>query len=457
MSDDADKDLIALIAREQRGFRTMLVIGIAVLALLAAMSAALGVYYYRVSEQMTRMVERQAFDTRRQIDQQTNRVANQDVRLRRIAEEVRRASRSNAAFTPDRMSDALAAARAYLERGQLSLDNEQLIEDAANSASVEGASRALLAGVARLIAFDRSGAGVQTGAEALPQSLTEAHDLFDQARADPASAPMASIGLAFVLNNEALRSGYREGDCEALFQAVAASAGAGGAPAPRPLFWRANCERKLGRTGDALRDYAAMLSQTAPAAQSPEAGVADVDLAMNAFHGVGTTLIALHGTSPDDDNMRAGLNAAQRACPPVEGASGSQEMQLAIACLRQAIALRRRLGQNANQQSGTGENLGFAYLRDNDFQGAFDHAQNVERTGLFAWNELVRALSAAHVGAAAADAGREARRNISFFEVRQFNLCEVRVLLNPDLYAEAVRIIQREHRNEPVACDAGSA
>ncbi len=98
--------------------------------------------------------------------------------------------------------------------------------------------------------------------------------------------------------------------------------------------------------------------------------------------------------------------------------------------------------------------MSFAYLRDQDFAGALANAVAVERTGLFAWNELVRALAAAHAGDGAVEAA--ARRNVSFFTVGQFNVCELRVLLNQELFAEAQAIVAEEHPGETVACAQSS-
>jgi hypothetical protein len=450
MQNDGDQELIALIAREQRGFRFVMYFGVAVLIAMALMSAGLGLYYRQAQEEIQSAVAHQQFDARRERQSQANQITNQSIHIRRVSDELRNLGRADvdAANT----GDAITAARNYLERAQLGLASERLIEAASRAPSAQGAQLAVLEGVANLVAFDRSGQAVQSGDEALPQRLQNARRAFESARGDAVLGPLAQAGLASVLNFEAQRVSYTEQSCEDLFSAAAASAPAGGVLAPRPLFWRANCERKLGRTGDALRDYAAMLTQSVAAARNPSADFADLELAMNAFHGVGTTLIALHGSS--DPNMQAGLEVAQRECASDQQAGTSPEMRLAIACLTQAMDLRRRMGQNASQVAGgTGENLGFAYLRDEDFTGALGHANTIAQDSLSPWNELVRAIAAEHVRASGGDAAaearahaREARRNISFFTPAQFDLCEVRRLLNAGLYEEAVAIVREEHR-----------
>lgn len=460
MSDQGERDLIALIAREQRGFRFILFAGLATLVVLIAMSAGLGFYYYRVSQQMTNLVEREAFDTRRRIAQQDNRVAAQDLRLRRVQEEIRSVIDQRPVGAGQDLSTAVAAAGGYLQDGRLSVADEHLIEVAASSSNGGPAKQALLRGVTALIVWGRNSEQVPNNATALPQRLEQARADFTTAAGDHALAPLANAGAAWVLYIEASSdiSNYRADTCAAMFAKVAASA-VNGTPGPQPLWWQAQCERKLGRTAEALRDYARTLERTAGVAASLTQDLTEVTLAMNAFHGVGTSLIALHGVSDDDANMRAALSVARNSCPAATGGTGSPRMQIAESCLRIAMSLRERLGQTPNQVSGTSENLSFVYLRDRNFQAAYDNARRVERTGVFPWNELMRALTARHVPNArdAAAAQHEARRNISFFRVRQFNLCELRVLLDDALYNEAVEIIRQEHPNEAVSCEAASS
>jgi hypothetical protein len=450
MSKDAERDLIALVSREQRGFRFILFAGLAVLLVLVGMSAALGFYYYRVSqtlEQSARDLQQQAFAARIAMDQQNNRLATQETRVRRIQDEIRTGLSAGGARAD--VAAAVEATRRYLQRGAHSLAQERVIEAAAvaTQAKAEDPAHALIAGAAHLIVWQRSGEQIDRDAADLPDQLVAARDAFIRANANPALSPLAQNGLAWVLflNASSGRSNYTLADCEAVFAAIAASAENGGI-GPQPLYWRAQCERKLGRTRESLLNYAHALEQTGALGSDDPA---EIELAMNAFHGLGTTMIAAFGTH-EDAEVRAALTLAERACAPDVSAQGSNAMRLARACLMRAMELRRRLHQTPNQVSGSGENLGFAYLRDEDYAGALQHAAEVERTGLFAWNELVRALAAQH----AAD-GRtfaQARRNISFFRVGQFNLCELRALLSETHYAEAVDIIAREHRDEDVSC-----
>lgn len=449
MTDKVEDELIALMSREQRGFRTILYVGVVILALLLMMSAALGFYYFQVSQALGKTsyeLQHEAFDTRIRMDQQNNRVVAQEIRLRRIQDEIR--SSLGGGSSAD-LSQALAATRVYLQRGSHPSASERAIENVARAGNSEEPAYALVSGAASLIAWQRSGEQIPADATALPDLLAAANSAFERAKADPALRALANNGVAWVqyLNASSGRSNYAPADCDTVFAAVAASA-EGGSIGPQALYWRAQCQRKTGHTRDAFLDYANALDQ-ASSVRAPDP--AELELAMNAFHGVGTTMIP--GLGAEDGVVQTALGLAERTCAPAEGEDGSPRMRLARACLTQAMALRRRLQQTPNQISGTGENLGFTFLRDEDYEGALDHAVAIERTGLFAWNELVRALAASHVKSARASAAlAQARRNISFFRVGQFNLCEVRELLSEQHYNEAVRLISNQHPGEDVAC-----
>ena len=443
MSQSPEDELISLISQEQRSMRRILMAGIAALLLVVIMSLALGVYYYNVVGKLSTTsdrLERQAFDTRRSVDQQTNRVASQEAAIRRTFEEIRSA---NMTLTGEsEMTDLVDVARIFLQRGGHSLADERRLERAADGD--EGSPRtALFRGVSLLLAWERSGDQIAADSQALPLQLQSAQAAFLQALDDESLAPLAHNGIAWVLyeNASSPRSNYLLEDCEEVWTEIAASA-ENGELGPQPLYWKAQCERKLGRMKAALADYALALRQSRmidPAARDET----DLLLEMNAFHGLGTVLIASADAS-EDPALQAARALATEACQPDGNTPGLQQItRLAHACLGQAISLRRRLRQTENQVSGSRENISFAYLRDQDFKGAFDNTVAVERTGLFAWNELMRALSAQKLGEREIE--REARRNVSMFTVGQFNLCEIKSLLNDELYADAHAIISDEH------------
>jgi hypothetical protein len=308
-----------------------------------------------------------------------------------------------------------------------------------------------------LLTWERNGDQIDPKSTGLPPILANAKTSFEAAAGDPQLASLANTGLAWVafLDASSTRTSYAPASCDVVFSAVEASA-VGGEPGPQPLYWRAQCERKLGRTRDALRDYALALRQSGEFATASR-DEAELTLAMNAFHGVGTQLIATFDT-PEND-LRNELDLSASLCGrPEDGSKGSARMLMARACLKQAVQLRQRLRQTSNQISGSTENIGFSYLRDGDFEGAFANATAVERTGLFAWNELVRALSARHLKTPdARTAEQSARRSVRYFETARFNPCELEVLLSKELFAEAKTIIEQEHRGDSFGCEAAKA
>lgn len=468
MALEADRELAALVAREQRGFRFILITGLILLVLLLALSIAFALSVTQAANQLSATqaeMQREAFKARRDMDAQSNSVSDQGRRLRRLSQDMRRPEfQAEVAVTPE---SAFASVRAFLRQGRLTIEDERQIERAEETGIGSPALQALVSGAYRLMDWERLGDSVAADATELPRRLQRALTFFDEAsQLDPALASTAAAGQAWVhyIRVSSPLSNYAPADCDALSATVAASA-ENGELGPQPLWWQAQCERKRGRPGDALRDYALALEDSYESALQRGGGgmrnrSAELTVAMNAFHGVGTTLIALHTTPATDENKARAIAIAERACTEetagnnFELAATSPDLRLAEACLRAAMALRRRLGQTANQISGSGENLTFVYLAEENYPRAYEHAMEVERTGLFAWNELMRALAAERVEASD-DVRRvrtQARRHVALFRVNQFNLCELRVLLGEALYAEAERIVREEHRGEEVGC-----
>lgn len=456
MSDSADQQLIELVSREQRGLRTILIAGITTLVLVVMMSAGLGVYYYVVAKDLTvkserltadsDRLERHAFNMRRDIDQQNNRVAAQEAAIRRAYDEMRQ---MYAGSPGDQALEKVRSVVAgYLERGRHSLADERLIE-IQSARPGKGAEGDLLKGAAGLLAWERSGAQIRKGDTGLPEHLSVAQDSFKAALADPALRPLAHTGLAWISFIEASspRSSYTLADCQTVDAAVG-RIGNDEVLGLQPLYWRAQCNRKLGRTREALSDYSLALNRVDPEADdAPDP--AEQLIQMNAFHGLGTVLITT-ADLPADEGIDGARALAERVCGSGDSGDGSPLMKLTRACLDKAVVLRAALGQTENQQSGSAENKGFTYLRDGDFDGALFHSKRVEKTGLFAWNELVRALSAEAV--ADGDAAREARRNVSMFAPEGFNACELEALMTPQVYENARALISGEHDGIEVGC-----
>jgi tetratricopeptide (TPR) repeat protein len=438
--------------------------GVAVLVALTLISAALGVFSYVVGQKLeaaSRNLERQAFETRRRIDQQNNRINDQEAAIRLLYAR-RGGGARRGAFTPptpDEIGEARAAATEYLQMGRRMPPADERVMSFLRRQRGEEPIGALATGVGRLLDFDRGAETVAPGSTDLPPRLRTALAAFEAAKGEPDLEPAALAGVARLRFVLAAASNYEARACQGVLDSVAA-AERRGPPGAQLLYWRAQCERKLGRAAEALAHYAGALQASGggaaarPASADPDE--AQLTLAMNSLHGLGTTLIASFDLP--DSQVRSALTLAQAACAPGGAAARMRNprMQLALACLNRAIELRKELHQTPNQVSGSAENLSFAFLRDGNLEAAFANAQAVERTGLFAWNELVRASTAEQLGRGDEfrTASAEARRNLSFFEVRQFNLCELRELLSEADYRRASEILAETHRGQQVQCVA---
>jgi len=448
MSDDSDDKLVALISREQRGIRRTMFAGLLAIFLMVAMSAAMAVFYWKYSERIrghiaaledeSEKLFSEAFETRRDVDSSVNRIADLDALNRVMSEEMRLLASSRVSETVSPQQAQLAV-EAYFQRGTRDLAAERNIEEAARQ-NTGTASGRLFAGAAALQNWERSRDTIARDAVTLPVELQAAIADLEQVRGDAELGPLAHLGLAWAayIDASSQRTNYSEEACNRVKEALA-EAGKTLELGPQPLYWRGQCYRKLGQTSLALQDYSKALLQSVnksgEAGISPAAHRTEASLEMNAFHGLGTVLIA----TPDLTGIE-GLAEAEAACRPEEFESHPASTRLAFACLSQAIRLRATLRQTANQISGSAENLGFVYLRDRNPGQALEHAVKVHATGLFAWNELLRALSAELAGDA--DQRKDAARYVRQFSVEQFNLCELKVLLSPEDFRAAAAIIQ---------------
>ncbi|MDP3459910.1 MAG: hypothetical protein Q8S09_11620, partial [Hyphomonas sp.] len=161
MSDAAERQLIELVSREQRGTRRVLIAGISTLVLVVAMSAALAAYYAVMANRLSatsaqlmadsKRLDRHAFNMRREIDQQKNRVSSQEAAIRRAHDELR--GTYQGAASKRSKADLLVAVTGYLQQGRHSLSDERLIESAGSSG--DEALDTLAGGVASLLAWQR--------------------------------------------------------------------------------------------------------------------------------------------------------------------------------------------------------------------------------------------------------------------------------------------------------------
>ena len=461
---DADDALIALIAHEQKGLRRILLSGLIVLVLVVAVSVGLAFYYSKFTRDLaenTQRLDQQAFSLRIKMDRQLNAAADQDAAIRRAYEEIRAANPSGLSNTAPDM--AIDAAATYLRWGEVSLAAERLIETArTNGANAD--TELLLAGVSQLIAWQRLGGRIEKDDVGLPAELMSAKTSFEQLISHPTLASLANTGLGRIYFELASspRSNFSLADCQSVFNAIGASQ-TDNAANPLPLYWQAQCKRKLGRNEAALEAYARSLSLTRAAmdtSQSHNPLLRDsslYELLLNAYHGLGTVSIRPIDTTKSASLAEA-MAAALTACDADMIEMGSNQTRLAHACLNKAIDMRESLGQTENQRNGTRENISFVYLRDGDIVRALENAERVEANGLHAWNELVRALTARLVqdmgdGPSTRSIEVEAKRNISMFQATEFNICEIQTLLGKEHFDIALEIVQDEHPGFEASCE----
>ncbi|MEQ9507209.1 MAG: hypothetical protein RLO80_13180 [Hyphomonas sp.] len=448
---ERDDVLVELISREQRGMRRVLMAGMGAVLLMIAMSGALAFYYYeyaqkiaadiklqeKVQEQTSLQLANQGFVTRRLVDESLNRLSDVDAFNRGFYEEVRLLT--NDRLVPATFEEALAVAETFLQRGARSFAAEGAIESQV-AGSAKDAPADFFMGVAALQKWARNGSAIDEKATGLPPELAEAEAQFLRAAVDPRLTQLASLGLAniYYIDASSPRLSYSVEGCEKVFEKLDA-AGGDQQIGPQPLYWRSQCFRKLGRTSEALGTYSLALrkslDENSVGTDTLNARRSELTLQMNAFHGLGTVIIA----TGDLTNV-SGLENAERACKPQEFEKHPPGTRLAYACLMRAINLRKEsLGQTENQVSGSGENLSFVHLRDGNADKAFKNASDVHKTGYFAWNELMLALTADRVDEE--EVAAEARQIVAMYEPRQFNLCELRALLSETDYVAAVAIV----------------
>jgi tetratricopeptide (TPR) repeat protein len=463
--DASDDVLVQLISREQRGLRRTLIFGIVVLFLMLVMSIGLAFVVRTYSLSVTKnlaTLETQAFQTRRDVDTQFNRVSDLEAQMRRMYTEIRGTMRSE---TLDMTPEAgIIAAQNYLQRGASTISEQRQIELLAQTGDPLAPETALFRGIAALQSWERSGNTIPAGDTALPETLQRAQRAFAEISTDPELGRLARLGMIsvdFTLASSP-RGGFSKDACEPVIDALTALEQQT-ALGLQPLYWRAQCERKLGRISESLRDYgrALNMSRYLEATDPRPNDRTETTLKMNAYHGLGTVLIASLGHT-DNGNVAAAQALARDVCEPDKFPTQLEQTRLAFACLQEAMRIRREdLRQTPNQISGSGENITFIHLRDGELNKAYQHTVATHRTGLFAWNESLRALTAERLAEAAGD--RQARRtyrdalaealgNVRRFEDGQFNLCELRVLLSDEDYDDLERIVLSQRPNVPVEC-----
>jgi hypothetical protein len=205
--------------------------------------------------------------------------------------------------------------------------------------------------------------------------------------------------------------------------------------APTLFLWKGDCLRKHGDTLRAYTAFSAALTKLeADAADGREPPQEQMRLA---YHGVGTTLVAL--TARDE--------------VPSEYDDGNPAVY-ALEMLELAADIRRQRGATPVGIAYTRENLGFIYVLQQDWDGALSHTAEIDRILPLAWNLTNRHIAAtekADALAAIEDAdvdeiaryreiAEEAALVLSLMQYEQFDEPELKRLL-PKKYEETVEAL----------------
>lgn len=210
---------------------------------------------------------------------------------------------------------------------------------------------------------------------------------------DPELAAVGFVGRARIAYeraeaNEDAPWAWNAGCEEAVRHADAATAvltnSDSGADAAAAFFMKGACLRKNGLTARAHEAFSRALDVVAPNRQPayPESSA----ILYEAFHGVGTTLIAL-----------ANLSEAERGEAIAWPDNPAAE---ARALIEQAAALRVAWGMTAVGEVGSLENEGFIFLTEGDLEGALRHTEEIDNVVPLAWNLTCRLAAASELLAA---------------------------------------------------------
>ncbi len=167
--------------------------------------------------------------------------------------------------------------------------------------------------------------------------------------------------------------------------------GAYASDAAAVFFLKGACLRKNGLTARAHVAFSQSLDIVAPDRRPayPKSSA----ILYEAFHGVGTTLIAL-----------VNLSEAERGDDIPWPENPSAEARLLI---EKAAELRLAWGMTAVGEVGSLENAGFIFLEEGDLEGALRHTGAIDKVVPLAWNLTCRLAAASELLAAdSADAAR---------------------------------------------------
>ncbi len=138
------------------------------------------------------------------------------------------------------------------------------------------------------------------------------------------------------------------------------------------------CLRKDGRTAEAYQEFRKALNLAAP--DGRPAYPSSSKQLFEAFHGVGTTLIAL--ANAPELAQSAGIEL------PDNPSNRAREL------LNEASRFRAEWGMTRVGQVYSEENLGFVFLQEKDYEGALRHTAEMDNVLALAWNLSVRLAAA---------------------------------------------------------------
>lgn len=450
MASDEDT-LTAVLDRDQRSFRRVLIAGIVMIVVMLLLGGILAAQNFAAERRLGAMAKEVAFANAniRDVEKKARFEAH---RLRQAADNAaiadsRRTMENRAAFEDIRnLIDAsspaggavaaspglaLEAATAYLEGRRLPLVGERTIRGVLTAAQgLDAPTVDVLTAVEQMRRFDKSGAQLREdadGASALTPELEDAAARLDRAAASASLREAAVLGRARIDYILASANNFDRAKCEAMFNRARSIPR--NAWSIQLLLNRAECWRKNGDSVNANTEFAAAVRRLAATTASPDAALSGSDadplVQYQAYHGRGTTLIAISKDSEQDK-----LKQAQED-------------------LQKAAALRKLGGQSELEVMGSLENLGLGYLHAGQYKEAAANAANVARVRSLGWNEVVRALAAGELKDEATAAS--ARENLQNYRRTEFNECELKKLVGARQEAALLDLLKVTRGGETAA------
>lgn len=456
MASDEDT-LTAVLDRDQRSFRRVLIAGIVMIVVMLLLGDILAAQNFAAERRLSAMAAEVAFANAniRDVEKKARFEAH---RLREAADNAaiadsRRTMENRAAFEDIRnLIDAsspaggavaaspglaLEAAAAYLEGRRLTLVGERTIRSVlTNGDALDAPTTDLLTAVEQMRRFDKSGAQLREGANgatALTPELEDAAARLERAAGSATMSEAAVLGRTRIDYILASANNFSQPLCDAMFKR--AKSISRNAWSIQLLLNRAECWRKNGDSVSANTEFNAAVRRLAATPASPEQALSGSDadplVQYQSYHGRGTTLIAISRNNEPDK-----LKQAQED-------------------LLQAANLRKLGGQSELEVMGSLENLGLAYLKAGQYAEAASNAANVARVRSLGWNEVVRALAANQLKDEAIAAS--ARENLQNFRRTEFNECELKKLVGPRHEAALLELLKVTRGGESVATCAAVA